>query len=103
MSQHLPIVFDNTEVAFEARSGKELRRAYWLYRALGSPILSALGPKLLLAAVRLHLPVVGIVRATIFRQFCGGESIDDTETCTSDLARFNIKTILDYSVEGKET
>lgn len=103
MTSRPPIAFDDTEVAFEARSVKELRRAYWLYKALGSPWLAAMGPKLLLAAVRMHLPVEGIVRATIFQQFCGGESIGGCSGTISDLARFNISTILDYSVEGKET
>ena len=61
MSARRPIRFDNTEIAFEARSLNELRRAYWLYKALGTPWLASIGPKLLLAAVKLHLPVEGLV------------------------------------------
>ena len=103
MTARPQITFDDTEVAFEARSVEDLRRAYWLYKALGSPWMATMGPKLLLAAVRMHLPVESIVRATIFRQFCGGESIDGCNGTIADLARFKIGTILDYSVEGKET
>ena len=48
------------------------------------------------------LPIKSIVKTTIFRQFCGGESIDESEDRISQLARYNVGTILDYCVEGKE-
>ena len=45
---------------------------------------------------------IPIIKATIFKQFCGGESIIDCNNVVNDLGNYNIKTILDYSVEGKE-
>ena len=53
-------------------------------------------------AFKIGLPIKSIVKATIFRQFCGGETIDESEDRISQLARYNVGTILDYSVEGKK-
>jgi proline dehydrogenase len=44
-----------------------------------------------------------MVKKTIFKQFCGGESIDDCTEAINKLGDFHIGAILDYSVEGKET
>ena len=43
-----------------------------------------------------------MVKRTIFRQFCGGENIQDCSNRINELYEFGIGTILDYSVEGKE-
>lgn len=53
-------------------------------------------------AFSLHLPITGIIRATVFRQFCGGVSMNDCDATMQRLADFGIGSILDYSVEGKE-
>jgi proline dehydrogenase len=51
----------------------------------------------------LHLPIKSVIKATIFKQFCGGENIDECHKTIKELGDFKIGTILDYSVEGKET
>ncbi len=40
--------------------------------------------------------------ATIFKHFCGGETIADSEKAIAQLAAGKVGTILDYSVEGEE-
>lgn len=52
-------------------------------------------------ALKLNLPVKGIIKRTIFSQFCGGENITECSQTINQLAKFGIGTILDYSVEGK--
>jgi proline dehydrogenase len=42
------------------------------------------------------------LRGNIFKQFCGGETIVQCGRAVESLGKFNIGTILDYSVEGKE-
>ena len=49
----------------------------------------------------LHLPIKGLIKKTIFRQFCGGETISECDKRITDLSHYGIGTILDYSVEGK--
>ena len=95
--------FENTRVAFAGRSVMELRRAYWLFKLLSVQWLANLGQWFLLMALKLKLPVEGIILRTIFRHFCGGESIVGCKSCVEALGSFGVKTILDYSVEGKSS
>ena len=94
--------FENTESAFEYQSKKELQKAYLLFSLLKYPFLVKLGSVSTVIAFKMGLPIKSIIRATIFRQFCGGETIDESKERISQLARYNVGTILDYSVEGKE-
>lgn len=48
------------------------------------------------------LPIKSLVRNTVFNHFCGGEFIEDCVPVIQKLNRFGVKTILDYSVEGKQ-
>ena len=93
--------FNNTEIAFSGKSNSDLKRSYWLFKVIGWNWLIKIGPVLLKIFLPLWFPVP-IIRSTIFKQFCGGESIEDCEKTINDLSANNVKTILDYSVEGKE-
>ncbi|MDB3887389.1 proline dehydrogenase family protein [bacterium] len=93
--------FNNTIIAFEGKSTADLNRSYWLFKIIGWNWLIKLGPLFLKIFMPLYFPIP-IIKATIFKQFCGGESIADCNTAIDDLARNNVKTILDYSVEGIE-
>lgn len=95
------ISFDNTEVAFRSKKNGELKKAYWLFKIIASPTFVKFGKWATPLALRLNLPINGIIKKTIFAQFCGGESIEETSAATKRLAQDNIKTILDYSIEGK--
>lgn len=94
--------FQNTQVAFAAKSDKELRKAHRLFSLLGKPGLMRLGKAVTLFAFKIGLPIGGIVKKTIFAQFCGGETIEECNRVTAALWKLRIGTILDYSVEGKE-
>ncbi|MDP4637622.1 MAG: proline dehydrogenase family protein [Crocinitomicaceae bacterium] len=95
------ISFDNTEVAFSSKSNRDLKRAYWLFKIIASPFIVKVGKGATNMALKLRLPISAPIKATIFRQFCGGESIAECDRTISDLGKFGIGTILDYSVEGK--
>lgn len=97
------ISFDNTEVAFSGKSNKDLERSYWLFKMVSSPSFVNIGKSLTNFALKIHFPIRGMIKATIFRQFCGGETIEECERTINELGRFNIGTILDYSVEGNES
>lgn len=96
------MAFDNTSVAFHDKSTKELKKAYWLFRMIGQPRLVKLGAGLTRFALAARLPVSWALRPTVFNHFCGGETIDACDATIARLGRANIKTILDYSAEGKE-
>jgi proline dehydrogenase len=95
------ISFDNTENAFKSKSDKELRRSYWLFKLIGNRVMVKIGAKT--APLALKLGFKGLIKNTIFKQFVGGENIHDCSRAIEQLAKYNIGTILDYSVEGKES
>lgn len=95
------ISFENTEIAFGGKSNSDLTWSYRLFNLMGKPWLVKFGKVATNVSFKLHLPIKGMIKATIFKQFCGGETIKDCEQKTADLGKFNIGTILDYSVEGK--
>ena len=95
--------FDNTEIAFQYRSDKELKHARFLFSSMGSPTLTNIGIKLTKLALALHLPVKSIIKSTLFDHFCGGETMEDAAQTAAMLGKYGIGTILDYGVEGKES
>jgi proline dehydrogenase len=95
------ISFQNTQIAFDYKSDKELRKAYWLFKLVGSPALVKVGKWLTYFALKTHLPIKGLIKKTIFQQFCGGETIQECHATTAKLASYGVKSILDYSVEGQ--
>lgn len=95
--------FNNTEVAFSGKSQNDLNRSYWLFKMVSNSGFVNLGKSLTTFALKTHLPIKGMIKATIFKQFCGGETIEECDRTIAELAKFNIGTILDYSVEGNES
>ncbi len=96
------ISFDNTEKAFISKTDADLVRSYRLFKIIGNPTFVKLGAFFTPIALNLHLPIKGIIRNTIYKQFVGGENIEDCNKTIAELGKYNIGTILDYSVEGKE-
>lgn len=96
------ISFDNTEFAFEYKTDKQLKKARFLFSMMGKPWLVKMGSRLAPWSIRAGLPVKGIIRNTIFSQFVGGESLEETVSVAQKLAEYNVQVILDYGVEGKE-
>jgi len=94
--------FENTEIAFRHSSNADLKRAYWLFRVINVNFLVKVGPPITNFAMKLHLPIKGLIKATIFKHFCGGETIRECENTIRSLAEGKVGTILDYSIEGED-
>ena len=95
------LTFDNTEIAFGSKTNGDLRRAYILFRLVGNPRLVRFSKWFTDFCFRYRIPIRGMVKKTIFKQFCGGETIKECDRAIKLLGDFGIGTILDYSVEGK--
>ncbi|HEY0355217.1 MAG TPA: proline dehydrogenase family protein [Flavisolibacter sp.] len=95
------ISFNNTEIAFAHRTNEDLKQAHWLYSLMGKPWIVKMGTKLAPWAINVGLPVKGLIRKTIFKQFVGGESLNETIPVAKKMAQYNVQIILDYGVEGK--
>jgi proline dehydrogenase len=102
MESYPAISFDNTEFAFEYKSDKQLKKARFLFSMMGRPWLVKIGTRLAPWSLKAGLPVKGIIRNTIFKQFVGGETLEQTAEVAKTLAKYNVQVILDYGVEGKE-
>ena len=97
------VSFDDTKVAFSYKSDQDLRKSYWLFTLINTPLLTHVGTKLVKFALKIKLPIQGILRKTIFEQFCGGETIESCQPTIERLAQYHVQTILDYSVEGEKS
>jgi proline dehydrogenase len=95
------ISFNNTEIAFKHKSNRDLQRANFLFRVIASPILVKIGKNVTNTSLAIGLPIKGIIRSTIFKQFCGGETIEECTSTIQVMWNSRVGTILDYSVEGK--
>ncbi len=95
-------LFDNTQVAFLLKSDSELKRAYLLFNMIGNQSLVKIGTAVTNFSLKAHLPVEGLIRATVFDHFCGGVTEVDCLKVVDKLYTKGVSSVLDYSVEGKE-
>jgi proline dehydrogenase len=94
--------FNNTELAFAAKSDWKLKKAYYLFKIVSNNTIASVATFSANLGLKLHLPINGIIRKTVFEHFCGGESINECKATTDLLASYNVGAILDYSVEGED-
>ncbi len=95
-------IFNNTQNAFSLKTDSELDRAYFLFKMISIQPLVRIGTALTNFALKAHLPVEGLIRATVFDHFCGGVSEDDCLPVVDKMFTKGVSSVLDYSVEGKE-
>jgi len=96
------ISFENTQNAFAYKSTQALKRAKLLFGFMGYPTLVQMGTRLVPALLKAGIPIKGIIKNTIFKQFVGGETLVETIPVAQMLAEHGVDVILDYGVEGKE-
>lgn len=98
----MSISFDNTTVAFAYKTDKELKQAKWLFNTMNYSWLVTLGVRFTPFLMKTGLPIDGLIRKTIFKQFVGGETLEETTAVAKTLGEYKVDVILDYGVEGKE-
>jgi len=102
MNSQENLSFDNTEIAFASKTDKDLRRAYWLFWFINKNTFVKIGSSLTRFAINFSLPIKGIIRNTVYKHFCGGETINECQETINLLAKFKVGTILDFSSEGHD-
>jgi len=95
--------FRDTATAYGDKSDAELKEKYRLFKMLNSPFLNSVGTGMTRFALSLGLPIEPMVKGTIYKQFCGGETIAESEKVISRLGSVGIGTVLDYAIEGRTT
>ena len=102
MNVSMNLSLNNTENAFAYKSNKDLRKAKWLFSVIQNPWIVSLGTRLTPVLMKSGLPINGIIRNTIFNQFVGGETLEESARVTKMLGAYGVQVILDYGVEAKE-
>lgn len=95
--------FNNTEIAFSAKSPSELQNAYLLFNTIKHPWLvkcAKIGTQI---ALKIHFPLAWAVKPTLYKQFVGGETLQDCAKAINHLMKYNVKSTLDFSAEGEQT
>ena len=95
-------IFNDTETAFKLKSNEDLNRDLFLFGMINRPTLVKIGTYLTNISLKLHLPVEGLIKSTIFKQFSGGETMEACMKVIDKMYTKKLHSILDYSVEGKE-
>ena len=96
----LPVSFEDTSIAFQHKSDHELILSYLIFRLTKNPFLVKFLSQAAKFTLSIGLPVKPIIKATVFKQFCGGEKKEEYSKVIAKLSKAAIGTILDYSVEG---
>lgn len=97
------ISFEDTAVAFAYKSDAKLRKANFIFSLVNHPWISFLATGFVKLAFKARLPLEAIIKKTAFDHFCGGESIEESEDVIQLLGKYDVRTILDYSVEGEKS
>ncbi len=95
-------IFEDTAIAFSLKTDSELERAYFLFKMIANEPLVRIGTAVTNFALKAHLPVDGLIRATVFDHFCGGVNEEDCMPLVDRMFEKGVCSVLDYSVEGKE-
>jgi proline dehydrogenase len=93
---------DNTQNAFAYKSNADLRKARFLFSVIQSPLVVSIATRVTPFLMKSGLPINGLIRSTIFQQFVGGETLEDSARVTKQLGSYGVQVILDYGVEAKE-
>ena len=96
------MLLDNTENGFILKSNFELKKAYFLFKIISNRALTNIGKNALELSLKLKLPILFIVKGTVFQQFCSGETLEESFKTVQKLYEKNVKSYLHYSVEGLE-
>ena len=95
-------IFNDTQVAFADKSDAQLKKAFWMFKMIESPALTKVGTSVLNFTVHNNFPfVTSIVKNTLFAQFCGGETREESMKVVKQLFKRGVGSIFDYSIEGK--
>jgi len=97
-----PLSFRDFSTAFAHLSDNELRFSFWIFRMMNNTALTNILIALAELGLKWGLPIRWAVKPTVFRVFCGGETIFESLQAVEKLGVNQIGAILDYSVEGQD-
>ena len=96
-------IFNDTKIAFAEKSTAQLEKAKWMFTAIKYPSLTNVGINVLNFTIKNNFPLVtDLVKTTLFEQFCGGETREQSMKVVEKMFTHHVGSIFDYAIEGKE-
>ena len=96
-------IFNDTKIAFAEKSTAQLEKAKWMFTAIKYPSLTNVGINVLNFTIKNNFPLVtDLVKTTLFEQFCGGETREESMKVVDKMFKHHVGSIFDYAIEGKE-
>ena len=96
-------IFNDTKIAFAEKSTAQLEKAKWMFTAIKYPSLTNVGINVLNFTIKNNFPLVtDLVKTTLFEQFCGGETREESMKVVVKMFKHHVGSIFDYAIEGKE-
>lgn len=96
---------EKLNVAFRFKSNWALRKQNFLFYFLNkkaTSIVIAKSVKIFTQKQTKKIIAIIIKKSLLFKQFCGGETIEECKSVINNLSTGGVGTILDYSIEGNE-
>ena len=95
--------FDNTQKAYQLKTNRDLKKAYYLFLLFSSKKLVSIGSSITRLILRMKLPVSYIFKITFFSQFCAGLNKKESLKAVDSLKSYKILSYLHYAVEAVKT
>ena len=95
--------FDNTQKAYQLKTNRDLKKAYYLFLLFSSEKLVSIGSSITRLILRMKLPVSYIFKITFFSQFCAGLNKKESLKAVNSLKSYKILSYLHYAVEAVKT
>jgi proline dehydrogenase len=95
--------FENTKIAFSTKSNNDLKKAKLLFFLISKAWLTNIAKPITNFLLGVGFPIEPLLKYTVFKQFCGGETIDQCKPLIEKMyKKGQVHSVLDYSIEGKE-
>ncbi len=102
MKSYPNISFTNTKNAFAYKTDMQLKKTRFIFSLMQLNWLVSIATKVTPLMMKIGLPLNGVIKKTIFSQFCGGITLEDTAMVAETIGKYQVQTVLDYGIEGKD-
>lgn len=95
------INLEDLKIAYSYKTDKELKFTYYIFKILQFHILLKILTACTNSIIDYNLPFKFLIKNTVFKIFCAGETINEAFSKIKYLERYKVKSVLDYVSEGE--
>ncbi len=102
LNEKLLFNFNNTATAFAYKTNEELKHSSFLFKMMNKAWFVRFSSAIGLKALQLNLPFVeATVESTLYKQFCSGTTLLNSQDVIDKLYEYKVQSVLDYGAEAK--